>query len=453
MATAAQKYSKHLNIKNLIHKVSQDFDQIPDHRPSQCKNGIPFPNFVKSAFAMMHQKYDSLLDFDNDQIDPITSHNLSTLYHVQDGRVPCDTYMREVVDLINTQELRKPFTTLFSMIQRNKYLKAFEFKCGDLKNTYLMPVDGTGLFYSGKNRCKECCVKNKGKSNEAFYHNLMGGCIVHPDQKTVIPFAPEAIVQQDGSTKNDCEKAAIKRYFAHTKREHPHLELIVLLDGLYADNPTIELIKSYGWHYIIVAKDGNHTSLIEAMNTLCDEGRLQYHEIIDKETGVKHWFRYANDVPLNASKFSQKVNVLDYVETDKDGSRHSWCWVTDIELTEETVEAVMRGGRCRWHIENQTFNTLKNQGYNIEHNYGHGKLHLATNLAYLTFLAFFVDQIQEMTSPQFQKALKERSRGVRKYLWKLITRIFLSWFLEDWDELFAAMTKGMKPRKVAIDTS
>ncbi len=54
----------------------------------------------------------------------------------------------------------------------------------------------------------------------------------------------------------------------------------------------------------------------------------------------------------------------------------TWCWVTDIELTEETVEAVMIGGRCRWHIENQTFNTLKNQGYNIEHNYGHGKHHL-----------------------------------------------------------------------------
>ena len=58
----------------------------------------------------------------------------------------------------------------------------------------------------------------------------------------------------------------------------------------------------------------------------------------------------------------------------KEGKRHTWCWVTDIELTKDTVEAVMRGGRCRWHIENQTFNTLKNQGYNIEHNYGHGKI-------------------------------------------------------------------------------
>ena len=189
-----------------------------------------------------------------------------------------------------------------------------------------------------------------------------------------ILFAPEAIVLQDGATKNDCEKNAIKRYLAHVKREHPHLNLVTLLDGLYADNPTIELIRSYGWHYIIVAKDGNHKSLIEAMNALCDQGNLKYHEITNKEKGTKHWFRYANNVPLNASDFAENVNVLDYVETDK-------------------------------------------------------------------------------TSPEFQKALKERSKGVRTYLWKLITRIFLSWFLEGWDELFEAINKGIKPGRVKINTS
>ena len=388
------KVSKHLNAKNLIEQACRYFDEIPDHKPNRCANGIPFSNFATSAFAMTHQKYDSLLSFDSDRADPVLAHNL------------------------------------FSLVQRNKLLKAFEFQCGDLKDGYLMPVDGTGFFYSGECRCEECCVKNKGKANEADYYNLMGGCIVHPDQKTVIPFAPEAIVHQGGDTKNNCEQNAIKRYLAHVKREHPHLKLIILLDGLFADNPTIELIKSYGWHFIIVAKDGNHKALIEAMNALGDQERLSYHEIIDEEQGTKHWFRFANDMPLNASKLAMDVNVLDYVHTDEEGNRHTWCWVTDIELTEETVEAVMRGGRCRRPIENQAFNTLKNQGNNIEHNYGHGKHHRATNLAYLTFLAFMVDQIQEIASPEFQKALKERARGVRAYLWKLTTRIFLSWLLE-----------------------
>ena len=360
--------------------------------------------------------------------------------------------MREVLDPIDPSHFRKPFKKLFSLVQRNGLLKAFEFQCDGLKDWYLLSIDGTGLFYSGECRCEECCIKNKGKPNESYYHNLLGGCIVHPDQKTVIPLAPEAIVRQDGSTKNDCEKNAIKRFLAHTKREHPHLKFVILLDGLHADNPTIELIKSYDWHYIIVAKDGNHVPLIEATNALCDEGKLNYHDSVD-EDGTKHWYRFANSVPLNAADLPEIINVLDYVQTDKEGKRHTWCWVTDIKLTEDTVEDVMRGGRCRWHIENQTFNTLKNQGYHLEHNYGHGKFHLVTNLAYLTFLAFLVDQIQEMASPEFKKALKERSKGVRTYLWKLMTRIFLSWFIDDWDELFDAITKGMKPSKIQINSS
>jgi hypothetical protein len=32
-------------------------------------------------------------------------------------------------------------------------------------------------------------------------------------------------------------------------------------------------------------------------------------------------------------------------------------------LTPDNVQQVARGGRTRWRIENETFNTLKNQGY------------------------------------------------------------------------------------------
>ena len=117
------KVSKHLNARNLIEQVCKCFDDIPDHRPNHCVNGIPFPNFAKSAFAMMHQKYDSLLSFDTDLVDPVLAHNLKTLYHVQDQKVPCATRMREVLDPIEPAHFRKPFKKLFSLLQRNGLLK------------------------------------------------------------------------------------------------------------------------------------------------------------------------------------------------------------------------------------------------------------------------------------------------------------------------------------------
>lgn len=406
-----------------------------------------------SALAMMHQKFRSLRAFDSNRDDPIWIHNNKNMYHIKDGRIPSDTRMREVVDPIDPAEIRKPFKKIFSIIQRGGALKKYQFRCGKLKGYYLMPIDGTGLFHSKKCGCDYCCKKNEGKPNEANYHNLMGGCIVHPDQKTVIPFAPEAIIKQDGKTKNDCEKNALRRYFEHLKREHPHLKLIILLDGLYADNPTLALIRQYGCHYIVVAKDGNHEPLIEAVNALYDEGEVQHHEIIDNKKGIKHKFRFANNVTLNLQDQAEQVNVLDYIEIDKEGKQHFWSWVTDIELTDETVEAVMIGGRCRWHIENQTFNTLKKHGYHLEHNYGHGKHHLATNFAYLTFLAFMVDQTLEMSNPEFQEALKTRAKGTRIYLWELISSHFRSWLIESWDELFDAIIHGVVPERIKINSS
>ena len=133
--------------------------------------------------------------------------------------------------------------------------------------------------------------------------------------------------------------------------------------------------------------------------------------------------------------------------------RRSWSWVADIELNDETVIEIAKGGGCRWRIENKTFNTLKNQGYELEHNYGHGKQHLATNLAYLTFLAFLVDQIQQLCCPIFQLALKVRAKGTRSYMWKLILRYFMSWIIDDWDELFSAMTKGTRPTRINLNSS
>ncbi len=114
----------------------------------------------------------------------------------------------------------------------------------------------------------------------------MGGCLVHPSQKVVIPLAPEAIVYQDGVARNDCEKSALKRFLANVKKDHPYLKLIIMLDGLYADGPTIRLIKSYGWHYIIVAKDGNHNTDLKPSNILVDYTRAEAPDPQEAGSGI-----------------------------------------------------------------------------------------------------------------------------------------------------------------------
>ena len=82
----------------------------------------------------------------------------------------------------------------------------------------------------------------------------------------------------------------------------------------------------------------------------------------------------------------------------------------------------MRAGRVRWRIENETFNTLKNQGYNLDHNYGLGKKHLSSVFVTMMMLAFLVDQVQQMCCPLFQAARKEM--GCKRLLWERIRGYF-----------------------------
>ena len=94
----------------------------------------------------------------------------------------------------------------------------------------------------------------------------------------------------------------------------------------------------------------------------------------------------------------------------------------------------MKGARCRWRIENETFNTLKNQGYNFEHNFGHGNANLSAVMAYLMMIAFAIDQAQEYTSKYFDLALKKEGRKL--YLWQKIRGLFLNFVIDSWEQLY-----------------
>jgi hypothetical protein len=107
----------------------------------------------------------------------------------------------------------------------------------------------------------------------------------------------------------------------------------------------------------------------------------------------------------------------------------------------------MRGGRSRWKIENETFNTL--QGYNLEHNYGHGNL--STVLAVLMMLQFLIDQVQEIACPFF-KAARNRFHSKIQF-WEFVRSRFLEHLLPSWEVLFKSIIYGFIPNMIQLDTS
>jgi hypothetical protein len=154
------------------------------------------------------------------------------------------------------------------------------------------------------------------------------------------------------------------------------------------------------------------------------------------------FYESINNVPLNKSNPDLLVNVLEYHQIDQNEKITKFCWVTDIEITDDNVVKLMRAGRARWKIENETFNTLKNQGYNLGHNYGLGKKNLSGIFTILMMLAFLVDQAQQLGCWLFQAALDKR--GSKSGLWQRIRAAFDIFEVDSMETILRHIAHGSK---------
>lgn len=357
----------------------------------------------------------------------------------QIAAVPSDTQMREILDGIDIEPLNEAFADLFWEVQRGGELKKWLFD----GKYYLLAIDGSGYFCSDKISCSQCLVRKKGGKNQ-FYHQVVAAVLVHPETKQVLPLAVEPIVRNDGDKKNDCERNATGRLIKRIRKHHPKLNLLVIEDGLSSNAPHIADLKAAKMHFLLGSKPGDHEHLfdqvIDAMEH--DRPRIEQYRVSTAKGCFDSHTQYIENLELNKSNTDVRVNFLQHHEFDGDSGETLKCfsWVTDLDLGSKDLVPYQRAGRSRWRIENETFNTLKNQGYALEHNYGHGKHNLTTVLALLMFLAFTVDQIQEACCGLFNAAIRQSGRRIR--LWESIRSHLRHFEFASFAELYRAIATG-----------
>jgi len=390
---------KHLSADGLVNIVRHGLRR-EKFRPLK-QSPYSWEDCIMSGLAIFGLKFPSLLQFEKQTIDePWIRRNLRTLYRVE--KAPSDTCLRERLDEISPKQLRRPFKQIFAYLQRGKALEKFRY----LDGHHIISLDGTGQYSSKNVHCDSCCVKEHRNGDTTYYHHMLGAVLVNPDRKEVIPLAPEPIVKGDGATKNDCERNASKRLLSDLRREHPHLKVLIVEDGLASNQPHLSLLDSLNMQYVIGVKPGDHKHLFDWIKELSGEKHTQ-----ETDDGSTHSFQYYTDVPLNDANHDYRVNVLEYTETKKTGKTQKFSWVTKLKISPENVYKIMRAGRSRWKIENETFNTLKNQGYNFEHNYGHGYKNLCSVMTMLMMLSFLIDQVQQLCCKVYQH-VRKRLRSV-----------------------------------------
>ena len=229
---------------------------------------------------------------------------------------------------------------------------------------------------------------------------------------------------------------------------HHYLYLLSLDDtGFFASGAGRALpvlLERLNLRYLISARENDHAVLFQHL-----EGPSvgRFADPSEEGRAVDRRLRMVEDVPLSASRSDRRVTVLQCRErTPKRVKKpeRQWTWSTDLPVTRAEAPATARMARSRWKIENETFNTLKNQGYGLEHNYnyGHGHRYLANTLATLMMLTFLMDPIQQLCCPRFQAA--QRRQGSYASLWEKMRGAIWLLILHSWEQLYEALA-GAEP--------
>lgn len=401
------------------------FDTIIDSRAPNIVHKLS--DILMSGFAMFLLKYPSVHRFEHQ-----TKHeklNLHALFGIE--KLCSDAQMRNVLDNVDPDALRGFFPDYYGQLKAQGVLESYRY----YENCLIVALDGVEHFHSESVHCNNCQCKNMSNGTIHYSHALLAASIVCPQQSEVFPCGIEPIVKKDGQEKNDCERNACGRLMSELKKNYATEHLIFTGDALFTHSAHIRHILDnphHSWHFVLNIKPKSHKTLFNAFEARRKINALGFME--KREKGEIHRFHWANNLPLCEAAADIRVNMLWYEITDKKGKTTRFTWCSDFELDKKNVQKIMEIGRCRWKIENETFNTLKNQGYHFEHNYGHGYKHLATTFAFLMFIAFAVDQAVQKTSDLFKKAWKVAKTKTR--VWETARAVFMTQYIKSFKQLY-----------------
>lgn len=392
----------------------QHFRYLDSQDVRRTNKSIALSDALKSAFAVYSLKASSLLDFRPKA--PAEEENLKTCFGID--KIPSDSGLKKLLDGLDSQQLRDVFIRVFDYLAEHDVLDKYRFH----EDYLTISIDGVHHYSSKKINCPCCLERNHRDGTTTYSHSMLSAALVHASRAEVFVVDNEPIVKQDGDHKNDCERNAANRLFASLKSTMGNESVVYALDALYGCAPIIKLItaSSPKWRYVINAKPLGHKHLFAQFDERNEKGKVKWRTLRRKEGTYE--IGYTSDLELNASNKDIRTNMVLLNYRPKKGEAITFSWMTNLEVNADTVMAITKIGRSRWKIENEVFNTLKNQDYNFNHNFGHGQQHLATNFAYLMMLAFTIDQLRQYGSRVFKSIWK--GLKTKKATWDAIRTVF-----------------------------
>jgi len=323
--------------------------------------------------------------------------------------------------------------------------------------TRLIALDATWYFSSqSKNvHCPSCSCLRHAEGQITHFHSAITPVIVSPGHAQVVSLRPEFIIPQDGQVKQDCEINAAKRWLAAHAERYSTGNDTLLGDDLYAHQPFCRQVLLHGFHFLFTCKPASHPHLtrwVEALEPGRDLHSLKLRVKGKGNRWEQHQYRWAQGVPLTEGEDALKVNWCEVTMTDDNGAvLYRNAFITDGPISARNVAGLVVAGRARWKIENENNNVLKTKGYHLEHNFGHGKKHLASLLLTMNLLAFALHTLLEVSDASYR--LVRAAVGARRKFFQHLEALTTYLHFETWERLMDFMMQGLEIGPYAVPKS
>jgi hypothetical protein len=437
-AAIKEPIKQELDFDKLVGHLKALLSRLPDKRKG-FNSSYRIQDAALSAFSVFFMQCPSFLDYQNRMQETKGHNNASSLFQVEN--IPSDNQIRNLLDPIEPGHLTPIFDWVFNAVTHSHHIEPYR----SLNNTVLIAADGVCYHSSHAVYCDNCYKREHKKGEITYSHTAITPVIVASNNPHVISLAPEFMTPQDGHDKQDSEHAAIKRWLKQHAYKYRDLGVTFLGDDLYSCQPICEAMLQEGCHFLLTCKPDSHKTLYEWIDELAMLNKVKI-VTTHRKKGKKKFtdtYRFMNQVPICDSKDALIVNWCELITTNEAGKViYKNAFITDHLISQENVAEVVLAGRARWKIENENNNTLKTKGYNLEHNFGHGKQYLSQLLLTLNLIAFLFHTLLHLIDERYKLIRKKLSR--RKNFFDDVRALTRYMFFENWNHLMRFMMKGLE---------
>jgi len=326
--------------------------------------------------------------------------------------LPHQDTVSDVLCTLPEKELEQVKMDLMSRMFEQKWLREYRL----LNRYYMIAVDATGIMSFDERHCEHCLTKKTKNGKTTYFHYVLEAKLITSDGH-VFSLASEWIENPEGGfDKQDCERKAFVRLAKKLKQQYPRLPVCILADGLYPYENAFKICEDYGWKFIFVLQEDSLKTVQEELTlTRRRKPATQWYTVKNK-WDVTDEYRFQTGIEYH-KKYT--LNWVQCQETrKKDNKKEASCfeYVTNIEPNKDNVRAIAEGGRLRWKIENEGFNTQKCGDYQLEHKFCRNSYNGLKNYYTLLQIAHAINQLIEK-GKTVTAILKLRKKETIHNLW------------------------------------